>query len=288
MSEGFTYTAGKLPIQISAEEAALRTAEAEAASAPAVPNIDDLPVVRFPIRISLAGRKTVEKMNGELGGVTFEDGVSVKYLSHRQVNHFAASMFPVIDANTGIVISPLSENKTYLVEGKNWNQYQPVPTWCYGCEDDLPAPVVKKREPVVALADEAPVAVDDLPKVTVDDIMAVLTQLRPGHKEDFEGEMPRLARIQVLAGPGVITQEMLDAAWVAFSGRLDADKSAFAIPASSDTKGILEAVMRSKGARFLRQIAEARGITKSGRSGEDVVAALLEAGISESDARALL
>ena len=284
-----TINPGRLPIPLTSEEAIERAQAPEAEDNSSIA-VEDLPVVVFPIRFKLQG-EVIADHTGEIGGILFKDGVSVAWHPYRRVNHFAAAMFPVIDVATGIVVSPLSEGTTYRVEGKHWNPYQPLPDHClepavneeadHGCTEEEAEEGL--QEGLLNEAGDGPSHDEIVLAVT-----NVIRQLRPGHKEDFGfDELPLPSRLSAIAGFDV-SPSLRDEAWGVFRNRFDADNSAFALPVGDGVKAILEGVLRLKGARFLRQAADGRGIQNPGRSGVEVLEALIASGITEDEARKLV
>ncbi|MDX5369480.1 MAG: hypothetical protein LPL29_08875 [Alphaproteobacteria bacterium] len=270
---------GREAVVLSADQAAAVRAKEEAEKAPVADvRYEDLPVIHFPIRFKIKGR---EDFTGDVGGVSFVDGVSAGFHSYRRVMHIAAAFAPVIDAKTLIEISPLRERKMFMCANIGWHYGQALPEHC---KDEAVTPVEVKEPPKPS--EPVPVIntkTDELDPAKQARIMHAISRLRPGHKEDWTNDgRPDANRLADLITEKVFAHER-DAAWADFNARMDADKNAFAVPNTDDVRKVLEGVGQFKGAVYLRQICRDRGLEEK-RNRKDIIDVLIASGLTAEEA----
>ena len=203
---------------------------------------DELPVLHFPRKIALTGQSAA--YDGEIGGVRFVAGKSQNFVPYRQAMSIAAGFGLLEDQATGLPLSPMAERVHYTVDWNSqfWMQYSPLPAHC------------EEQETMIAerLAAEARRVVENEPADT---------DPEPPQPPSGESAEPSLFDV---AG----TAETTEGA----SGE-PGDGQPVVVNADATAESLLTAVLKAKGARFLRQIAESRGLPTP-RAGADLVTVL--------------
>lgn len=280
---------GREAVILTEEEAAAR--EAAALPKPTGFSHQNLPQIVFPIRFKLTGRQA--NLTGELAGYKFVDGVSVDYFAYPKVRHFSAAMgIPVTDMETGVEFYPTREDLLFRCANKQWNAKRPEPV----AEKPAASPASVDDEPKVIKveANQKPKVVEPLiDPALVEEAYKAIKTLRPGHKDDFTAKgVPNANRISEIVGRK-IDNRVRDLAWAQVQrevanreeGQLE---QVFKQPVDAlNTRATLDAVLRHKGAVYLRQVAEMRNVKPIPRTGNEIIEALISSGLTLEEARAL-
>lgn len=233
---------------------------------------DEPPVLQFPRFIALPENSLYA--GSEIGGVRFDDaGHSERPVAFNRVMAISGGFAIVTDLATGIELSPIYAGKRFEVEWSSrfWTDLQPLPEHVEQQREQIRARFEgKARTPA---AGETPAREQARVASEIDLIVAAIGELEPGNEDHWTvGGKPDATVLSARLG-FTVTAALRDRAHAAY------------VEANQTPRDVLNALLKAKGARYLRQVAENRGIDVP-RSGDGIVERLAEV-LSLADARAL-